>query len=198
MLIYKEEIRYLEIGAKFFTDDGNQDEIAWLHKSLQNFGGYADGFQTGALSLLDSSLINKDLRDDIIYPAIFLIRQYIELRLKELIQYLNYIKERSYDFKSGHDIEILWDNFKEKYSSIIESLEEERTQIVSDLINEIVSVDPNSEAFRYPIDKHGNKTQKLEYVNLAQLKETFVRLCFYFDGLADQLNHYVELIKESY
>ena len=64
---------------KFFNDSGIPNETAWLNKAFQEFGDYADAYQTDAICLLDSALENKDLRDYNIYPAIFLIRHYISL-----------------------------------------------------------------------------------------------------------------------
>lgn len=196
MLILKEEIRYPEKNDKFFLDKGNPDEIAWLHKTFQQFGSYADSYQTGALTLIDSALSNKDLRDYNIYPAVFLIRHYLELRLKELIQGLNYCKEQNKNFPTHHDLQNLWSDFKKAYSSIGENTNDQIFQIIDELIKEMTNVDPISMSFRYPVDKQGEKTQKLEYVNLTNLRETFVRVCFVFDGVAMQIAHYTEMTED--
>ena len=196
MLILKEEIRYPVKNDKFFLDKGNPDEIAWLHKTFQQFGSYADSYQTGALTLIDSALSNKDLRDYNIYPAVFLIRHYLELRLKELIQGLNYCKEQNKNFPTHHDLQNLWSDFKKAYSSIGENSNDQRFQIIDELIKEMTNVDPISMSFRYPVDKQGEKTQKPEYVNLTNLRETFVRVCFVFDGVAMQIAHYTEMTED--
>ena len=196
MRLYKEEIRYPENGDKFFIEKGHQDEIAWLHKTFQEFGSYADSYQTGALNLIDSALLNKDFRDYHIYPVVFLIRHYLELRLKELIQGLNYCKEENKNFPTHHDIQTLWSEFKNAYSAIGEDSNDARFQVIDKLVKEMVSVDPISMAFRYPVDTVGRKTQKLEYVNLSNLRETFIRVCFVFDGVAMQIGHYVDITEE--
>ena len=196
MLILKETIRYPEKDDKFFVDKGNPDEIAWLHKTFQEFGSYADGYQTGALTLIDSALTNKDLRDYNIYPAIFLIRHYLELRLKELIQGLNYCKEQTRNFPTHHDLQNLWSDFKTAYTKIGENSNDSRFKVIDELIKEMTSVDLISMAFRYPVDKVGQKTQKLEYVNLNNLRETFVRVCFVFDGVSMQIANYVSMTEE--
>ena len=51
-------------------------------------------------------------------------------------------------------------------------------------------------SFRYPVDKQGENIQKLEYVNLTNLRETFVRVCFVFDGVAMQIAHYTEMTED--
>lgn len=196
MLILKEEIRYPQKNDKFFLDKGSPDEIAWLHKTFQQLGSYADSYQTGALTLIDTALANKDLRDYNIYPAVFLIRHYLELRLKELIQGLNNCKEQNKNFPTHHDLQNLWSDFKKAYSSIGENANDQRFQTIDELIKEMTSVDPISMSFRYPVDKQGEKTQKLEYVNLNNLRETFIRVCFVFDGVAIQIANYAEMTED--
>ncbi len=196
MMFIKEERRYPEEGDKFFIEDGEGHEVAWLNKAFQRFGGYASSYELGALSLIDTALSDQTLRDFQVYPAIFLIRHYIELRLKELIQGLNYCNSQTNEFPTHHDIKLMWEEFKKKYVSIGESINDPRFKVINDLMHEMDSVDPISMAFRYPIDKKGNEIQKLEYVNLVNLRETFVRMCFVFDGVAMQISHYVGITEE--
>lgn len=196
MNIFNEPTRYPENGDKFFIEQGNPDEIAWLNKSFQDFGTYADSYQNAALDLLDNALSNKELRDFNIYPSVFLIRHYIELRLKELIQGLNYCNNQNRDFPKHHDIKILWNEFKKSYKAIGEDDKDSRFVIIDGLIMEMSNNDPISMSFRYPVDKSGVPTQKLEYINLKNLKEVFIRVCFVFDAVAMQIAHYVETTED--
>lgn len=192
----KEEIRYPEKGDKFFIEDGNPNEISLLHKAFQDFGSYADSYQSGAISIIDAALNDPELRDYNIYPAIFLIRHYIELRLKELIKGINFCNNNTNDFPIGHNIQLLWRDFKLAYISIGEDITDPRFDVVGNLIDEMSSVDPISMAFRYPVDKDGEKTQKLKSVNINNLKETFIRVGFLFDGVAMQIANYVEMTED--
>ena len=196
MNILEEEIRYPEKGDKFFIEDGNPDEIAMLHKNFQDFGGYGDSYQNGAINLIDSALKNKDYRDYNIYPAVFLIRHYLELRLKELILGINYINNLSKEYPKNHDIQMLWIEFKKTYALLGEDISDSRFQVIDELIKEMISIDPVSMSFRYPVDKNGVKTQKLKSVNLANLRETFIRVCFVFDGISMQIAEYVDITED--
>jgi hypothetical protein len=196
MKLYEEKIRYPKKGDKFFKEDGDQHEIAWLNKSFQEFGNYADGYQTSAISLIDLALKDKSVMDYHIYPAIFLIRHYLELRLKELIQGLNFCINQTRDFPAHHQLQNLYGEFRAAYKAIGEDPTTKDFQIIHSLINEISAVDPSSMAFRYPVDKSGQKTQVLEYVNLNNLRETFVRVCFVFDGVAMLIDNHVENTQE--
>lgn len=113
--------------------------------------------------------------------------------MKELIQGLNYCKEQNKDFPVHHDIQTLWGEFKKTYASIGENEKDENFKVINELIKEIYYIDPISMAFRYPVDKNGEKTQKLEYVNLSNLKEVFIRVCFVFDAVAMQIAYYVDI-----
>tara|TARA_R110002072_G_scaffold125944_3_gene262499 strand:+ start:29704 stop:30327 length:624 start_codon:yes stop_codon:yes gene_type:complete len=197
MFILDEDPRYPEAGDKFFIEEGKADEIAWLNKSFQQFGNYADSYQTAALNLLNLALKDKLLRDLHLYPAVFLIRHYIELRLKELIQGLNFLLEDSQDFPTHHKLMNLYGDFKALYIKIGESPTSKDFQALDELIKELSFFDSTSMAFRYPIDKDGEKTQKLEYINLINLKETFIRVSFLFDGVAALIADRVEM-KEDF
>ncbi|UII21669.1 hypothetical protein [Fulvivirga ligni] len=198
-LINKDETqRFPTNDDSFFIENGDNDEIALLHKAFQEFGGYADSYQSGALCLLDSTLsLNKSLRDYNVYPIIFLMRHYIELRLKELIIGINYCRDQTNVFPLHHNILELWKDFKIKYESIGENIDDSRFLVIEGLLKEVNSNDPNSMIFRYPMDKKGIRTQKLRNINLKNLRETFVRVCFVLDGIAAQIESYVDWTEDA-
>jgi hypothetical protein len=197
MGISNEETRYPEKGDKFFIETGHQDEMAWLHKSFQKFGSYADSYQAAALSLIDTALANKELRDYHVYPAIFLVRHYLELRLKELIQGINFCREYNQKFPAHHDIKLMWGEFKKAYQAIGENANDDRFKVIDELIKEMDALDPESMAFRYPVNKQGEKTQKLTYINLKNFREIFVRVSMVLDAVAWQIAEYVGLIEDQ-
>lgn len=196
MIILDENVRYPSKGDKFFIEKGIPEEISWLNKSFQGFGNYADCYQTGALNLIDMALSDKMLRDYHIYPIVFLIRHYLELRLKELNQGLNYCLKQNREFPKHHNIQNLWGEFKKSYSKIGENPKDDVFQVLDELIKEMSFFDPISMAFRYPVDKEGKKTQKLEYINLTNLKEIFIRVSFVLDGVADLISNNVEITEQ--
>ena len=192
MKILEEEIRYPEKGDKFFIEEGDKGEIAWLHKAFQEFGGYADSYQTAAINLIDSALEEKEFRDYHVYPIVFLIRHYLELRLKELIIGIDYCENQTKQFPQTHDIQHLWSKFKKYYSDLGEDINDQRFRVVDDLIKEMSNVDPMSMKFRYP----DNSNHEFNYLNLSNLRENFIRVCFLFDGIAMQIAHYVEMTED--
>lgn len=189
-----EEINLPQSGDKFFIETGENDEIAWLHKSLQTMGWYAEGYKTAAISAIDATFNDRSLRDCNIYPAIYLIRHYLELRLKECIQNMNTLNNAQVKAPFHHRLKELWDIFNKDYSQLEESKESaDGLALMQILIIEIDAADPESLAFRYSEDKNGNLLQKLQYVNLQNLKNTFIKISNAFDGISMQLEHWVEL-----
>jgi hypothetical protein len=196
MIIFKEETRYPTITDKFFVENGNINEVALLHRTFQELGSYADSYQFGALLLIEKSLQESTTKDFTIYPIVFLIRHYIELRLKELIQGLSYCTTQQEELKIGHKLDTLWEEFKVAYSKIGEKIDAEVFKSINNLIIELSNIDSTSMAYRYPIDKDGTKFEKPESINISNLKETFIRVCFVFDGIAMQISHYVDMTED--
>ena len=188
--------RSLTPGDRLFIQTGSQ--LAWLNQAFQGFGDFADCYQNCALTLIDGALQDRSQRDYNIYPILFLIRHYVELRLKELIQGANYLDNQSADFPTGHKLQKLWNIFKIRYSEVIENLEpgDPVILIINDLIDEISGLDPNSMTFRYPVDFEGNRIPKPEYINLQNLRQVFISLCMVLDGMAMQISHYTDSIDD--
>jgi hypothetical protein len=120
----------------------------------------------------------------------------MELRLKELLKGLNYCIQQDDNFPTHHRLDTLWFEFKKKYSEIQEDINTIEFQSMDELIKEFSQFDPMSMSFRYPVDKEGNRTQKLEKINVVNLRESFVRICFLFDGVSIQIAHYVDITKD--
>jgi hypothetical protein len=197
-MFFDEEIRHPQLNDRLFIEEGGYRELAYLHKMFQEFSSYAEGYQIGALKLIDTLDLTRNDKDFLIYPIVFLIRHYVELRLKEVIQGLNFCIGQTKDFPTGHNIDFLWKDFKKKYEIIGESLNYDRFTFMDSIINEIHLFDPISMSFRYPVDKEGNKIQKLNNINIVNLRETFVRLTFFMDGIGMQISHYVDITPDLY
>jgi hypothetical protein len=71
--------------------------------------------------------------------------------------------------------------------------DDDNSKVIDDLIKQMAPIDPISMALRYPVDKAGEKNQKLEFVNLENLRETLVRVSLVFDGVTMQMGHYVDM-----
>ncbi|MCF2490757.1 hypothetical protein L0659_21440 [Dyadobacter sp. CY347] len=183
-------------GDQLFIEKG--ENLAWLNHAFQQFGNYADCYQNCAITLIDDALQNTAQRDYKIYPIVFLIRHYFELRLKELIQGINYLEKQTDEFPTGHQLQGLWATFQKRYSDVVEKLDPADPVILSltDLIDEISGLDPDSMTFRYPVDQKGKNYSRPEYIDLDNLRQVYLRCCKVLDSMAMQVSQYSESLSE--
>lgn len=117
---------------------------------------YADGFMRAGDILIDNVRSTYEI-NTVIFPILFLYRQYLELSLKETIGYGYYLDEESKQPPSGHDLKNLWDQAKaciRKHQSEITAPEIEN---IERLILDFYAIDPTSQGSRYPVINKGKK-----------------------------------------
>ena len=95
---FDEDFPWPRRGDKLFTSEGSD----WWNKAcLTHFSDgwwiYATGYKLGADLLVQYVTETHKNQDRLIYPIVFLYRQYLELRLKELIKNGSTIIEESSD-----------------------------------------------------------------------------------------------------
>jgi hypothetical protein len=148
-----------------------------------------------AVNLLVDHMVKTKKRNFLVFPTIFLFRHYIELSLKEIIinnwEYLDISKP----FPSGHSIDYLWKICRECLDKVDADIDpgiissEERKKQLDDLeadLKKFSEIDPDSEHFRYPVDKKGNAieiNEKLLIEVLRELPEMTQRISENLDGI---------------
>lgn len=192
-------------NEKLFITKGDSFEIA--HYGGNNtdnlFWGYIEGYKNAADSLIDSAIINKDISfsNTVVFPIIFLYRQFIELSLKQI--YIVFCKgERELKQKNinnKHDLLAIWDLIE---ADLYIDSDNEIIKIVKKYIVQYHNFDKKAEKFRYPIDKNFNKSIESEgKINLPNLKKRMQELKNFFYGnydVLDELNNFEEDIYEPY
>lgn len=127
-------------------------------------------------------------QDHLVYPIVFLYRQYIELFLKNLINKGNAIRDLKMDRPNHHKIDLLWLTLKK----LLDNKIHKEYDLVEHVISELAEADPASLNFRYPTDKNGNNSSSgisniinLRYLCLMinQCHEKLDRLHTGWDGL---------------
>ena len=171
---------------------------AWLSIYKGKFSPYADGYREGAKALAKDCVEDRGLNDILIYPIVFLYRQYIELRLKEIIIGLRYCNGQERTFPQNHKIDNLWNTMKSDYVACGESVDSEDFQHAERLITEFCQVDPLATGFRYPINKEGDCSLKLEHIHIQNFGEVMDRLANFLDAISDQVAHMEDIASEMY
>ena len=185
------------------------DHNAAIRTGITNFFVYSEGYKLAAEKLLGQTEGNAWNANMLVYPIVFTTRQYLELRLKELICGLNYIINHEYKFKDGHDLIKLWDEFisLDKHSERQETMDSTAAANARKIIDEFNLVDQGSYAFRYPVDKSvdRNPSHNMKYLDLNNFQTVMNRLSNFLEQegerifyLIDQTEEYISIMRSEY
>lgn len=149
---------------------------------IQN--GYASS--TALLLSIIKLSKNRFLRESYFFPALFCLRQYLELTMKDSILFFRLRRRKVHSGESnleGHNLIILWNNLKqcfENYDSEVKNIER--------LIIELNDYDGNGELFRYgsSLTKQVlNRDIKMPSVDIDILYKRTIQLYRFFEGIND-------------
>jgi hypothetical protein len=171
----------------------------WWHNACLNFTTdnwdlYCCGYRDAANMLAEQVLVTQSGQDTLVYPIIFLYRQYLELRLKILIRDGSDLLDRRAQIPVGHKIESLWSHAR----SLLVEIEPDIVQglglaPVESLLGEFAVLDPASTTFRYPLDRKGeNPLAALQHLNLLNFRERFDAGSAPLESAAGTLAHYLQ------
>jgi hypothetical protein len=131
------------------------------------------GYKLAADELVSYVLTTTSHQDSLVFPICFLYRQYLELRLKEVIQSGRKLLDEPGNFPQHHDISKLWQIvvpiLKKAFKDEAEPFDYSAAEHV---VTEFSRLDPGSFAFRYPTDKAGAKSlDGIRHINLRRLAD---------------------------
>lgn len=181
-----------------FKDEVSHDYGAWLKNPANKFFLYSEGYKKAGEMLWTFCNENKFYSNTLIYPLIFTYRQFLELRLKELIimgyRYLNANK----DFADEHSLMKLWLTYRNEILNSIENIDSKILDNVENIISQLNTEDPKSMCFRYPVTRGPNRKESInrETIDLLNFKEVIDRLIYFFDWQWDMISNYDDLKSE--
>ena len=159
-------------------------EGKWLPSGIDDIFKLSEGYRLSAVSLYQEIKKREWLNKQYLSSAmIFSFRQFLEVRLKELI----YIGKRELfeepQFKATHSLEDLFQTYaKEVLPKADPSFDKEMVSIVNKLIHEFNFIDPKSMSFRYPVDKELNPNHNLPNFDIDNFKDVMDKLANFFDS----------------
>lgn len=175
---------------------------ATLKSGKRWFLMYSEGYRLALEKLfnqLDGSGYNAN---HLVYPIVFISRQYIELSLKELINGLNYIRIEKYTFPLNHDLKGLWEKYCNLSESIKASQKPEKPILknIERLILEFDERDKFSMNFRYPTDKSKERAPSLKMTNidLENFRITMNKISNFFNWQSNAIYHMIDENEELY
>jgi hypothetical protein len=87
-------------------------------------------------------------------PVLFLYRQYIESALKDALHLSNAFDLEQSDQKFGHDLEALWTEAKRVLTRFVAI---DTLNSIDESISEYHTIDSRADAFRYAVDRNGQR-----------------------------------------
>lgn len=150
---------------------------------------YAEGYNQ-AIEIINKEIIGKSKteQDFLIYPYCFLIRHFIELRIKEIINEGSKLLSIDLDPTKGkHDISDLWIKAEKILKSLLCQEYKNPPREIIDFINEFQNLDSMADSFRYPINKKGRDSIDANEINIKEISRIFNELKIFLNGLTDLL-----------
>lgn len=189
---------------QLFIEEKSPAGGAWLKNPTNKFFLYSEGYKEAGNELFKFCIKGTLYRNLLIYPLIFVYRQFLELRLKELIiMGYDYIPEAK-DFPDEHNLDNLWKLYRHDILSKIESIDKDILDNVENVILQFHNEDPKSMSFRYPVTKAPNRQETItrDTIDLVNFKEVMDKLIYFLDYQWEMISHYkdlkAELLSEMY
>jgi hypothetical protein len=158
---------------------------------------YAIGYKEAADILVKQVMETAFHQDALVYPICFLYRQYIELRLKEIIQSGRKLLDEKGSFPKHHKIQTLFATVKEVIKGVFQNEKEPNLSLPEHVISEFSKLDPDSSSFRYPTDKSGmSLISAISHINMRHLYEYIGKFAEDMDAISFSISVYHDRKRE--
>lgn len=183
---------------KLFQEEMRFDYEDWLKKPANKFFLYSQGYKEAGKLLYEYCVDNSFYWNTLIYPLIFNYRQFIELRLKELIIMGYSFIEDEKDFADTHSLSKLWNTYRTEILIHIETIDEEILNNVEKIISQFNSEDPKSMCFRYPVTTAPRRQKSLsrDTIDIKNFKKVIDKLIYFFDWQWEMISYHQDLKEE--
>lgn len=197
ILFTEDTIPFPQEGDQLFISGDDWYHNACLNVLHDNLDLYVTGYKEAGDRLVKSTMEDRSHQDALVFPTVFLYRQYIELRLKQLIYKGNQLLDMHSSFPKHHHIDKLWQECK----SILKLIDPQTTDQYFDALErcilEFANADPSSTAFRYHIDKKDHPSvPDLRYINVRNLAEVMARIDSFLDAVYMSISVSIDEKKE--
>ena len=166
---------------------------------------YADGFLRAAELLINNIKATYEI-NTVIFPILFLYRQYTELTLKEIIGYSQYLSEHRDVRQGGHDLKNLWCAAKSYIQRHYKETSNDELTQIQGIIQYLHKLDPTSQASRFPVisqkDSGGKRLASFAYnaepIDIDELAAKMKVLASLFERITNFLSVCKDLRCEFY
>ena len=189
-----DDLPWPQKGDKLFRPDKDWWNNACLNYLPDDWELYVIGYKHAAEVLVAYIVEKHSEQDTLVFPIVFLYRQYLELRLKRLITDGSQLLDVEKDFPKTHELGNLWGDCKKILSKLEPKIPKEDLEAVEDAIKQFTNIDPSSETFRYPIHKDGRRLlpPEIKYINLRNLAEVMDKIVHFLDSASMMISVYLD------
>jgi hypothetical protein len=187
----KREFRWPKMADRPFSESPDWQRNASIARRRQDrLVLMMTGYKAAADLMVERAAGSGYGRDTLVFPIVFNYRHFIELSLKYLIATYGRSVNVEPNWKS-HDLAELWRTFKGVLKQYGDNDPDQTNQAVENIIAEFAKVDPQSFAYRYPVDRDGNLLElgqsELDLQSLAAVMKGLERYFTGCDGWLDDL-----------
>jgi len=183
-----------EFESVFCSDEYWQAD-ARINFSCNRFDLYATGYKDAGDRLVELVVAELNGRDTLIYPIVFLYRQYIELRLKEIIKQGRVLLEKPEKITKTHNLLTLWADAKKIIDQVFEHETDSSDSLkyAEHVIKAFSTIDKKSYSFRYPINLKGQPNlEGVKYINIVRVALHVNKLSEIIDGVSTGISVYLD------
>lgn len=178
---------------KLFKSDFDWQNNACLNYLSDNWWPYVAGYKRAADLLVEYVKDTHRNQDILVYPIVFLYRQYLELLLKQIIQDGSRLLDMNQTLPKNHKINNLWEQSRKILIKVWPDADLNDLNTIEQCINQLSETDPFSTAFRYPTDKEDNPSlPDIKHINLRNLSEIINKTASLLEGVSAWIGEYLE------
>lgn len=167
----------------------NEACLDWSH---DKWSSYVEGYRLAGDAIVERVTSTRSYQDFLVYPALFLYRQYLELELKGIIRDARRLLDEPGGMPKGHKIQGLWDACSPLVRRIFPNDSPCQLTQLGRLIREFATHDVDAQAFRYPVDVKGNATlADLDRINLRNASDVMGKMSILLGGVSAALDEYL-------
>jgi hypothetical protein len=189
-----ETLTWPEKGDLLFTSGDDWWHNACLNYMFDDWELYVIGYKKAADALVEKIKKTQRDQDFLVFPIVFLYRQYLELSLKLLVKLGNELLDENQDFPKKHELDKLWKICRSMLVKIEPKVSQHDLEAIDEAITQFCTIDPTSQAFRYPVLKGGDKSipSDVRYINLRQLSDVMEKIANFLDSAATEISVYLD------
>lgn len=180
------DIPWPKSGDRLFKPGGYGALAAHTLLSFNDIGLVASGYKTAGDALVER-LAEHGRNDSLVLPILFCYRQYVELRIKDIIEKTNIFEGSGENYKKIHDLKELWEILKSNSRHSVHENVQEAFHAVEDCIMQFHRVDEKGLVFRYPDVLSFRQLEDLGFhqIDLGNLKSVMDGIATFLDSTAD-------------